>query len=211
MSSEIFKEIETNFRNFLRPGVRKSRTQILINDLPLKLLEIIIVGVFITTNITVIQKTAEVGYDIFFTVFNSIVIYIPIFYIFLIYTMAYSQKELLSDKRMRISLYVVAILAILISMAQITEFRPLLKENLCYDQFVNGYINNCSFHALCCIILFIVLFFVRVIILRRGMYLFLILNFLFIRFWWGKAVIQNLDELFSKITAVSEVSDSLLK
>ena len=127
----ILKSLESRFRDYLRPSDKKnSRIQILINDLPLKFLEIIIVGVFITTNITVIQKMAEVDYDIFYIAFNSAVIYIPFLYIFLIYIMAYSQKELLSDKRMRISLYVTAILAILISIAQITEFRPLLKENL---------------------------------------------------------------------------------
>lgn len=187
------------FHSIFDPPNKNPRTQLFINDLPLKLLEIILVGVFITMNITVIQKMADIGYNIFYMAFNSTIIYIPIFYTFLIYIMAYNQKELLSDKRMRNALHATSALSILIAMAQITEFRPLFSEVLTFDDFITAYINNCPFHAFCCIILSFVLLFVRIVILRRKLFFFILLNLYFIRSWWGPTITHNIDELISKI------------
>lgn len=121
--------------------------------------------------------------------------------------MAYTHLELISDKRMRVALYITAALAILLSMAQIAEFKPLLKNALPIEQFVDTYINNCPFHAFLCILLILVLVFVRWVILRIGMWVSIWVYIFFICFLWGKAMIWNIDEVIFTVGKVLGIWD----
>ena len=138
-----------------------SNTHQSVNDLPLKLLEIVLTAFLINVFLIMIFKIEEAGLDAVVFPFNCAPIYIPLAYSAWIYIEAYINKERLSDTKMQKTLYLTSLFALLASIAQISELIPLIEMGLPLWDFINRYMETTALHPLFCAIIVALLIYTR--------------------------------------------------
>ena len=178
------------------------RTQVLADDLPLKLLEIVLTAFLISTFLIMILRMREAEYDVTTFPFNCAPIYIPIVYTTWIYAIGYKHKTLLSEKSMRYLLYLASFSAVVISLAQIQEFGPLFEEQMELKEFINKYMEITALHPLFTAFIIALLFYLRLIILNeRAYFSFFVNSFLIVALMIP--VRKNIPTVFWSLAQIS--------
>ena len=104
--------------------------------------------------------------------------------------------EYLSDERMRWSLYLTSVFTFLVSLAQISEFMPLIKQQKTLSELTIAYFKDTALHPLFCILIILVFLYIQFHILEEERPLTLLLNFFFIivlsqAVWKNRAVVYS--------------------
>lgn len=170
----------------------------LANKFPLKLLEIVITAVVISTFITMIYELKGMDYNVVTFPLVCLPIYFPILYSFWIYRTSFINQKYLSDKRMRFALYLTAIFAFFSTLAQIQEFDLFLDEKFILSEFISVYSNKTALHPFFCILIILMFIYVHFYILREKRDLFLYFNIILIILFL-RPVSKNYQDILSAL------------
>jgi hypothetical protein len=124
------------------------------SEFPVKIFEIVLTTLFIGSFLTILTAMAEAEFELMTLPWRAIILIFGPSYLVWTYKIMLEEKELLSKPFVRYLIYLISVSAIFLSLAQLQEIIPILKERISsYTEFGIKYSEKSFFHPLLTVII----------------------------------------------------------